>query len=166
MVARSEEREESSGLSGKSACKGNASHAALEIRDPFLERGYGGIHDPGVGVPILLEVEVRGGRLGVFEHVARRLKDRHRPSSGVGIRALTGVNTPRVEAEWPRHRVAGTVILVVRHSDLSPGRTDNRPAQGDIYHEGHEGHEDVLWADPSRTTERAGEKGVTALSTS
>ena len=97
VVAGLEEREEGRRLGGEPARERDRAHAALERRDALLERRGGRVHDPRVGVAVLLQVEVRGRRLGVLEDVARRLEDRHRARAGVRVGPLAGVHLPRVE---------------------------------------------------------------------
>ena len=101
MVAGLEHREQRSCLRGDSAGERDRAGPALEVRHPLLEDGDGRVHDAGVRVPVLLQVEVRPSRLGIFEHVARRLEDRHGASSGVRVGPLTGVKLPRLESERP-----------------------------------------------------------------
>ena len=101
MVARLEQREQRGCLRGDPARERHPAGPALEVRHPLLEDGDGRVHDAGVGVPVLLQVEVRRGRFGVLEHVAGRLEDRHRAGSGVRVGPLPGVELPRLESERP-----------------------------------------------------------------
>src|SRR5579862_3736276 len=99
MVARREEGEERRRLRSQAAGEGDRTAAALEARDALLEHRDRGIHDPAVGVAVLLEVEVRGRRGRVLEDVTGGLKNRDRTRAGVGIRTLPCVNLACVEAE-------------------------------------------------------------------
>jgi hypothetical protein len=99
VVARLEEREQCRGLRCDAACERHRPTAPFEVRHAFLEHRDCGIHDARVGVPVLLQVEVRGRRFRVLEHVAGRLVDRHRARAGVGVRPLSGVHLARVEPE-------------------------------------------------------------------
>ena len=116
----------SSSVNSAAACaaiplaKATAPTPALEVRDPLLERGDGRIHDPRVGVAVLLQVEVRRGRFGVLEDVARRLEDRHRARARVGVRSLPGVELARLEPERPR--LGGLVVFACHGSSARKRR--------------------------------------------
>ena len=99
MVAGLQQREQRRRLRGDPAGERHRPGAALEVCHPLLEDGDGRVHDPRVGVAVLLQVEVGGRRLGVLEDVAGRLEDRHRAGAGVGVRALAGVELARLEPE-------------------------------------------------------------------
>ncbi len=99
VVAGGEEREQRSGLRGEAAGESHRAAAALQARDALLEHRQRRIHDPRVSVAVFLQIEVGGGGGGVLEDVARGLKNRHGPRSGVRIRTLTGVNLAGVKAE-------------------------------------------------------------------
>ena len=99
VVARGEQREQRRGLRGQAAGEGDRAAAALEARDALLEHGHRRVHDPRVGIAVLLEVEVCGRRRRILEHVARGLKNRHRTRAGIGVRTLTGVDLAGLEAE-------------------------------------------------------------------
>ena len=99
VVARLQQREQRRGLRGDPAGERHRAGAALEVRHPLLEHGDGRVHDPRVRVAVLLQVEVGRRRLGVFEHVAGGLEDRHRAGAGVRVGPLPGVELARLEAE-------------------------------------------------------------------
>ena len=99
MVARLEQREQRRGLRGDAARESDRAAAAFEVRHALLEHGHRRVHDPRVGVPVLLQVEVRGGRLRILEHVARGLVDRDGARAGVRVGALAGVHLTRLESE-------------------------------------------------------------------
>jgi len=84
---------------GETARERHSARTALEVRHSLLEHRGGGVHDPRVGVAVLLQVEVRSSRLRVLEDVAGGLEDRHRPGAGVGVRTLTRVQLAGVEPE-------------------------------------------------------------------
>ena len=95
----------SSSVNNAAACaaiplaNATAADPALEVRNPLLEDRDGRVHDPRVGVAVLLQVEVRPCRLGILEDVARRLEDRHRPRARVRVWPLSGVELARLEPE-------------------------------------------------------------------
>src|SRR5204862_2491156 len=91
-VTRLEQGEEEPGLRGEAARERDRTYAALEVREPLLERGHGRIHDPAVDVAVLLPVEVRRRRLRVLEDKPRGLVDRRRARPGIRIRPLAGVH--------------------------------------------------------------------------
>ena len=88
MVARCEEREERRRLCRQSTGERYRAAATLETRDTLFEHRERRVHDPGVGVAVLLEIEVRGRRLRILEDVARGLKNGHRARTGIRIRTL------------------------------------------------------------------------------
>ena len=99
MVARLEQREQRGRLRGDPAGERHRAGAALEVRHPLLEHGDRRVHDARVRVAVLLQVEVRGRRLRVLEHVAGRLEDRHRARARVRVGPLPGVQLPGLESE-------------------------------------------------------------------
>ena len=60
----------------------------------------GGVGQAGVDVADFLQVEERGGVVGVAEHVGGVLVDRRLPRPGRRVRPGAGVNLQRVEAVW------------------------------------------------------------------
>ena len=116
VVARLEQREQRGRLRGDPAGERDRAGAALEVRHPLLEHRDGRVHDPRVGVPVLLQVEVRRRRLRVLEHVAGGLEDRHRARAGVRVGPLPGVQLARLESERARPARAGRARRVMRGS--------------------------------------------------
>ena len=102
MVARLEQREQRRRLRRDPAREGDRAAAALEARHALLEHRHRRVHDARVGVPVLLQVEVRGSRLRILEHVARGLVDRDGARAGVRVGALPGVHLTRLEPEVAR----------------------------------------------------------------
>ena len=86
-------------LGGEATRERHPATATLEARDAFLEHRQRRVHDPRVGIAVLLQVEIRRGRGRVLEDVAGGLKNRHRTRTGIGVRTLTGVNLTGIEAE-------------------------------------------------------------------
>ena len=74
MVARLQQSKKGGGLGRDAARERHRAATTLEVRHPFLEHGHGGVHDPGVGVPVLLQVEICRRRFRILEHIARRLE--------------------------------------------------------------------------------------------
>ena len=99
MVTRCEEREERRRLCRQSAGERYRAAATLETRDTLFEHRERRVHDPRVGVAVLLEIEVGGSGVRVLEDVARGLKNRHRARTGIRIRSLTGVKLAGLEPE-------------------------------------------------------------------
>ena len=99
VVTGLQQREQRGGLRSEPARERHGTGAALEVRHPLLEDRDGRVHDPRVGVAVLLQVEVRRRRLGVLEHIAGRLEDRHRPGARVRVRSLPGVQLAGLEPE-------------------------------------------------------------------
>ena len=90
VVARLKQREERGGLRRNAAGKRDCTAATFEIGDALLEDGDRRVHDPRIRVPIFLEVEISRRRFRIFEDITRRLVDRHRASTGVRVRTLSG----------------------------------------------------------------------------
>ena len=99
VVARLQQREQRGVLRGEPARERHRAGAALEVRHPLLEHRGGRVHDARVGVPVLLQVEVRRRRFRVLEHVAGGLEDRHRAGARVRVGPLPGVQLPGLESE-------------------------------------------------------------------
>ncbi len=91
VVARAGQVEDREGLGGLARGEAEGAHAALERGDALLEHAGGGVHDPGVDVPELLEPEQARRVGGIVEHVGRGRVDRHRARVGGGVRDLAGV---------------------------------------------------------------------------
>src|SRR5580704_2482036 len=99
MVAWCEERKERRSLCGQPACECYRAAPTLKARDALLEHSHRRVYDSRVGVAVLLEVEVGGCGLWVFEDVACGLENRYRPRTSVRVRALTSMNLTSFEAE-------------------------------------------------------------------
>ena len=67
---------------------GKTCHAALECGDTVLEDALGGVGQTTVDVTGVGKTKAVGGVLGVAEHIARGLVDRHGTGVGCGIGAL------------------------------------------------------------------------------
>src|SRR5215469_12866929 len=102
MIAGHQQREERGRLRREATGEGYRTAAALEACHALFENGECGIHDPRVGVAVLLKIEVRRRRCWIFEHVARGLKNRHRASASIRLRTLAGVNLAGFEPETTR----------------------------------------------------------------
>ena len=102
VIAGLQQGEQRGGLRRDPARERDRAAAALEARHALLEHGDRRVHDPRVGVAVLLQVEVRRRRFRVFEHVARRLEDRHGARAGVRVGALACVHLTGVESEVAR----------------------------------------------------------------
>ena len=76
------------GDSGSTGSNGEAGHAALERGDTVLKDALGGVGQTTVDVTGVGKAKAVGGVLGVAEHVARGLIDRHGAGIGCGIGAL------------------------------------------------------------------------------
>ena len=72
--------------------------AALEGGQPLLEAGDRRVHQPGVDVPRLLEGELRGGVIGVLEHVGGGLVQRRCACARRGVDRLARMQAPGREA--------------------------------------------------------------------
>ena len=99
MVPGRQEREERGRLCGDPARKRHCAAASLEVCHPLLEHRHGRIHDPRVGIPAFLQVEIGGRRFRILEHVTRGLVNRHGARAGVRIGTLPCVDLTGVEAE-------------------------------------------------------------------
>ncbi len=113
VVARLKQGEQCRRLRGNPAREGHGAAAPFEVGHALLEDRDGRVHDARVGVPVLLEVEVRRGRFGILEHVAGRLVDRHRTRAGVRVGALAGVHLARFESEFAGFFHAAGVVHAV-----------------------------------------------------
>ncbi len=92
VVARVAQGREGEELGGEAARGGDGADPPVERRHPLLERGRGGIGDPGVDAAVLLEGEQVGGIGGVLEHEARGLVDGHGPGARRGVGTIAGVH--------------------------------------------------------------------------
>ncbi len=82
----------------------------FESGDALLEDVGGGVHDPRVDVPELLQAEQAGGVVGVVEGVRRGLVDRYRPGVGAGGRLLAGVDLQCLESVFRAHGSSPPVV--------------------------------------------------------
>ena len=99
VIAGRQQREQRRRLRRDPAGERDGAASAFEVGHALLEHGHRRVHDARVGVPVLLEVEVRRRRFRILEHVARRLVDRHRARAGIRVRALAGVHLTGFESE-------------------------------------------------------------------
>ena len=106
FVARPHQREQRQHLRGMARRGDRAAAAAFECRQPRLERRIGGIGQPRIDEAHGLEVEQRGGMVGVLEGVGRGLIDRQCPRPGGRIGRGAGVNRQRLEAVSLAHESA------------------------------------------------------------
>ena len=102
VIAGRQQREQGRRLRRDPAGERDGAASALEVGHALLEHRHRRVHDARVGVPVLLEVEVRGRRFRILEHVTRRLIDRHRARAGIRIRTLPGVNLTGFKSEAAR----------------------------------------------------------------
>ena len=114
MITGLGERLQGVGDSGSTGSNGEAGHAALERGDTVLKDTLGGVGQTAVDVAGIGKAKAVGGVLGVAEHVARGLIDRHGASIGCGIGALlANVQLQGVETKG----VLG-VVDELAHDDL------------------------------------------------
>ena len=73
---------------GRAGRDGQARGAAFEGRDAVFEHALGGVGQTAVDVTGVGKTKAIGGVLGVAEHIARGLVDRHGAGVGCGIGAL------------------------------------------------------------------------------
>ena len=93
---------------------GKTRHATLEGGDTVLEDALGGVGQTAVNVTGVGKTKAVGGVLGVAEHIARGLVDRHGAGVGCGIGALlANVQLQGIETK----SVLGVVDELV-HDDL------------------------------------------------
>ena len=109
VVAVLQDRGERQELRGLTARGGEGRGSAFERGDPLLEDVRGGVHDPGVDVPELLEREEARPVVGVVEGVRRRLVDR----DGTGVRPGRGL-LPGVDLQG----LETVALLLVAHRPL------------------------------------------------
>ena len=79
------------------ARSGERADAALQRGDAIFERRLRRVHDAGVDVAELAQPEQICRVVGVAEHVARRLVDRHRPGAGGRVGRGARVDLPGLE---------------------------------------------------------------------
>ena len=70
---------------------------AVDGRQPLLQHVGGGVHEPRVDVAELPQGEQVGRVLGVAEHVAAGLVERHRPGQGLLVGSVARVEGQGVE---------------------------------------------------------------------
>lgn len=93
---------------------GEASNAALERSDTVLEDALGGVGQTAVDVTGVGKTKAVGGVLGVAEHIARGLIDRH--STGVGCRI--GALLANVQLQGIETKGVLGVVDKLAHDDL------------------------------------------------
>ena len=76
--------------------RGERPDAALELSDPLLEHGGGGIADARVSESFDLEIEERGSVLRAVERIGGGLINRNRHRVGGGVRVESAVNRNRL----------------------------------------------------------------------
>ena len=101
VAARAHQREERHQLRGMAGRAGDGADAALQRRHPFLQGGDRGVGQAGIDVAHLLQVEERGGMIGVAEDIGRGLVDRDLPRACCGVRPVARMDLQGVEAERP-----------------------------------------------------------------
>ena len=102
VVAGHQHRHQRHELGGLPGGGRDGAGPAFERRHPLLEGGGGRVHDPGVDVAVLLQLEQVGGVVRALEDEGGGLVDRHGPGAGVRVRPLAGVDGAGVEAELAR----------------------------------------------------------------
>ena len=130
MVAAVAELGEQQRLGRLARAGGDGADAALEARDPLLERRHRRVAEARVDVPVLLQREQVGRVLGVLEHERGRLIDRHRAGTRRRVGAGAGVDRARAHppvavlgVAHPAHdgtQVRGRTFLgtrCIRHED-------------------------------------------------
>ena len=93
---------------------GDRADAALEARDPLLERRDGRIAEPRVDVPVLLQREQIGCILGVFKHERGGLIDGYRARARRRVRARAGVDCAGAQPPIPVLGVAHWALTLLR----------------------------------------------------
>jgi hypothetical protein len=124
LVARPHEIEECYDLRGMTARHGAGRRAALERRDPLLEHRHGRVGEARVDVAEALQVEERGGMIGVVEDEGGGLVDGCRARAGRGIGRRPGMDRQRLEAV--------VLILLVAHPlqpSSAPGSAGPEPSR-------------------------------------
>ena len=76
------------GDGGGTGGDGKTGHATLERGDTVLKDALGGVGQTAVDVTGVGKTKAIGGVLGVAEHIARGLVDRHGAGVGCGVGAL------------------------------------------------------------------------------
>ena len=99
VVARLAQGQNRYGLGGVTAAGCQRADAAFQIGDALLQDVGRGIHDTRIDVAGLLQGKQVGGVFCALELEAGGLIDRHGAAAGGWVRALPGVQLPRVEAE-------------------------------------------------------------------
>ncbi len=72
--------------------------SAFQRRHPLPQHGNGGVRQPRIDEPDLLEVEERRGVVGVAEHIGGGLVDRRLARAGRRVGPAPGMDLQRVEA--------------------------------------------------------------------
>ncbi|MEY9604659.1 hypothetical protein AB7M74_000202 [Bradyrhizobium japonicum] len=114
VIAGIEQRCDGQMQRGHAARGADRADAAFERREPLLQHTGGRIGDARIDVAGALQIEQRGGVVGILEHVGRGLVDRHRAGAGRGIRMLARMQAQGLEGRrfrrrhaWPRWSVGG-----------------------------------------------------------
>ena len=91
LIAFLTEREHRHQLGSLSRSRGQSPQTAFERGYPLLKGGGGGVADPCVDVPVVLESKQVGSRLSVLEDEGTGGVDGHGPGPGLGVGSLSGV---------------------------------------------------------------------------
>ncbi len=118
VVARLHQRVESAVLRRQPTREGHRARATLQVGDALLEDGDRRVHDSRVDIAVLLQVEVGRRALGILEDESRALVNRNGPRASIGIGALPGVHSARLEAKivWLVHRASLGIGGRIRHA--------------------------------------------------
>ena len=106
LVARPHQREQRQHLRRMARRRHRAATTPFERGQPRLERGIGRVGQPRIDEAYGLQVEQRGGVVGILEDISRGLVDRQRPRSGGGIWRCAGM-----------HRQGLETVALVAHED-------------------------------------------------
>src|SRR5581483_9968615 len=107
FVAGTGETAERKELRGLSARRRERRHAAFESRHALLENVRGGIHNPRINVPELLQSEQRCRMFRVIKRERCALINGHRARMAGGVGRVSGVQTSSGEA----HLALGRVVF-------------------------------------------------------
>ena len=114
MVAGLSERLQGIGDGSSTGGDGKTCHATLECGDTVLEDALGGVGQTTVDVTGVGKAKAVGSVLGVAEHIARGLVDRH----GAGVRCGIGALLTNVKLQGVETKGVLGVVDELAHDDL------------------------------------------------
>ena len=100
MIAGPEQGKQGGRLGSEPAGERHGTNAAVQIGHPLFKCSYRGIHNPGVGIAVLLQVKICRRCVRILEYITGGLVDRSRTRAGGGVRSGTRMHGAGFETEF------------------------------------------------------------------